>query len=225
MSTSGKLQNFIFQINSIKQSYFQDCPQINLAQFSKCFFTFSILLTWTHYLKVLREIEQFDSTLEVTEENTAEIFNMLDYDHDGYLTFSEIDQLLTTILPAYEESLSPAQGEEPTSNRGSLYFDVSQKRFTYARTKQPGGDKRKIGSAILNTLSLDKMSELKYIYQMADRENKGFAEIERIRSSKGSFEIKNSKVLTSRWGNGKSAVDESIRNWDLFFCFLGWGYK
>jgi Ca2+-binding EF-hand superfamily protein len=107
---------------------------------------------------------------------------MLDHDYDGYLSLSEVDQLLATILPAYEESISPSQIEE-NSNRGSLYFDATQKRFTYARTKMGDADKHKIGSSILNSLSLDKISELKYIYQMADRENKGFAEFDRIKNS------------------------------------------
>ena len=132
----------------------------------------------------MKEIQQYDSTLDVTEENTSEIFNMLDHDFDGLLSLSEVDQLLTTILPAYEESINPVQNDDNSSNRGSLYFDISQKRFTYARTKMPDADKHKIGSSVLNSLSLDKISELKYIYQMADRENKGFAEFERIRSSK-----------------------------------------
>ena len=108
---------------------------------------------------------------------------MLDHDYDGYLCLSEIDQLLNTILPVYEESLNPVESNDNSNNRGSLYFDSVQKKFTYARIQNKDGDKRKIGSSLLNTLSLDKLSELKYIYHMADRENKGFAEFSRIQNS------------------------------------------
>lgn len=130
----------------------------------------------------MKEIQQYDSSLIVTEENTSEIFQMLDHDNDGFLNLSEIDQLLDTILPAYEESISV---EEPSENlnRGSLYFDSTQKRFTYMRTKEKEPDRHKIGSSILNSLSLDKISELKYIYHLADLDNKGFAEFERIINS------------------------------------------
>ena len=121
----------------------------------------------------------------VTEENSQEIFQMLDHDFDGYLSLSEVDQLLGTILPAYEESFScPLENDEsPNPNRGSLYFDSTQKRFTYARVKENNADKRKIGSSFLNSLSLDKISELKYIYHLADKDNKGFAEFDRIKNS------------------------------------------
>lgn len=102
---------------------------------------------------------------------------MLDHDNDGLITLSEVEQLLNTILPAYEESLAQPVETNDSSNRGSLFFDPTQKRFTYARSKD---NARKIASEILNNLSLDKISELKYIYHLADKENKGFAEFSRL---------------------------------------------
>lgn len=127
----------------------------------------------------MKEIQEHDSTLEVTEENSSEIFQMLDHNNDGFLNFNEVEQLLNTILPVYEESLTTETTNE-NFNRGSLFWNPSQKKFTYERNK--GKDAAKIASSILNNLSLDKISELKYIYHLADKDKKGFAEFERIRN-------------------------------------------
>lgn len=70
-------------------------------------------------------------------------------------------------------------------SRGSIYLDLQKKRLTYTpmgmlarltqskKIQKPSTGAKKINSEYLNSLTPDKLAELKYIFQICDPNNIG----------------------------------------------------
>ena len=118
-----------------------------------------------------------DQTIELTEESIQEIFEILHPDENNLISVNEVEKLVNTIIPLYAEK---------QENRGSIFYDKNELRFTYTPlpishiSQNTKIDKNKIASNILNNLSLEKLSDLKFIYHSADKNNKKFVEFARL---------------------------------------------
>lgn len=127
--------------------------------------------------KVLKELQTLDKDLELTEEVIQEIFTLLHPDENGLVSSNEVEKLVDTIIPIYAEK---------KETRGSIFYDKEALRFTYSpnvvRNRSPT-EKNKIASDVLNNLSLVKLSDLKFIYHAADKNNRKFVEYDKLLKS------------------------------------------
>lgn len=79
--------------------------------------------------------------------------------------------------------------------RGSIFFDIQKKCLTYSplnkvansiQSNKPQSPNKKISSKYLESLTPDKLSELKYIFQICDPQNIGefsFSSVEKCNSA------------------------------------------
>ena len=126
--------------------------------------------------KVLKELQTLDKDLELTEEVIQEIFTLLHPDENGLVSSNEVEKLVDTIIPIYTEK---------KETRGSIFYDKEALRFTYSpnmvtNPSPTGPEKNKIASDVLNNLSLVKLSDLKFIYHAADKNNRKFVEYDKL---------------------------------------------
>ena len=85
-------------------------------------------------------------------------------------------------------------------SRGSIFFDIQKKRLTYSpiakvfrntiqlsNKSQTKPQAKKISSQYIESLTPDKLSELKYIFQICDPQNIGefsFSEVEKCKKAR-----------------------------------------
>lgn len=128
----------------------------------------------------MRELQTLDNELDLNEETIKEIFTLLHPDENDLISNIEVEKLINTIIPLYSE--------KKNNERGSIFYDKTQLRFTYSplpvlaqgSSKQ---EKHKIASEVLNNLSLEKLSELKFIYLSSDRNNRKLVDYKKILAS------------------------------------------
>jgi len=101
-------------------------------------------------------------------------------DENGLISSNEVEILVNTIIPIYAEK---------KEGRGSIFYDKKQFRFTYSPeplsniSQNSKPENNKIASGILNNLSLEKLSDLKFIYHSADKNNRKFVEYGKLLKS------------------------------------------
>lgn len=134
-----------------------------------------------------------DKDLELNEETIKEIFEILHPDENGLISSNEVENLVNTIIPIYAEK---------QENRGSIFYDKNEFRFTYtpiAMTnirKSNKKEENKIASDIMNNLTLEKLSDLKFIYHSTDKNNRNFVDYRKLLASYIFFPLKTYKNIS-----------------------------
>lgn len=75
---------------------------------------------YIHFL-VINDLQKLDQSLALSTEQITEIFQVIDHDQDNMVTSDEVDQLLNTILPYYQEA-------EMNNNR---FYKQTQKNICF----------------------------------------------------------------------------------------------
>lgn len=118
--------------------------------------------------------------LELSEEVITEIFNTLHPDENNLISSKEVEKLIMMIMSLNDEK----------KDRTSIIYDKSQMRFTQSPNLGSGlsqnqnEENTKIAHDVLNGLSLEKLTDLKFIYHSADKNSKKFVGYEKLMKSK-----------------------------------------
>lgn len=105
---------------------------------------------------------------------------LLHPDENSLISINEVEKMVNTIIPLYSEK---------KNERGSIFYDKNQMRFTFTPSppstisKDSKQEKNKIASDVLNNLSLEKLSELKFLYHSTDRNNKKVVDYNKLLKS------------------------------------------
>lgn len=148
----------------------------------------------------MKEIQKLDSTLDLSDSVISEIFKIATHgDGTNFISRIQVQNLIETILQMYTEKAKQ-------NNRGSIYFDINEGRFSFnpnapknlndIEENSPKSPKRRhrIPNEIRENLSLDKISELKFLFQSADKNKRKIVEFSKIK--KTSKEMANTLRLT-----------------------------
>ena len=128
---------------------------------------------------MLTELKTLAPDIELNEEIIQEIFKILHPDENGLISMNEVEKLINTIIPICADK---------QENRSSIIFDPKEQKFVpvsqISQNSKIQTEKHKIASGVLNALSLEKLSDLKFIYHSADKNNRKFVEYGKLMKSK-----------------------------------------
>lgn len=148
----------------------------------------------------MKEIQKLDPTLDLSDSVISEIFKIATHGNgNNFISRIEVQSLIETIFLMCAE-------KQKQNNKGSIYFDINEGRFSFnpntptnlnnIEESIPKSPKRirKIPNEIRENLSLDKISELKFLFQSADKNKRKIVEFSKIK--KASKEMANTLRLT-----------------------------